>query len=385
MHENNRQPTEDLFAHTRMSFGDHVEELRRHLWRAVAGFGIIMLLVFVLDAIGFATGTPVGVGKRVMQMISLPVERELQRFYEQRVRKVLARLEDDPALRVANRPTAFVREGFYRHQLVAALQGQPAAVVNGFPRPTTPAEPGLPDANARVIAEGDVYKLWVRHEEPLRDAALLQQAERHVGKRPNLKTLSLAEGMMVYFKVATVCGVVLGSPWIFWQLWAFVAAGLYGHEKRLVRVYLPFSLGLFLAGVVVCEVLVLPRSIEALLWFNDWLDLEPDLRLSEWLGFAVMMPLVFGIAFQTPLVMMLLERVGIVSAQSYSRKRGPAWFLLAVFAAVATPSPDWQNMLLLWLPLGCLYELGIVLCRVSPRRREAPDSAVPGPGELVEV
>ncbi|HEV3256994.1 MAG TPA: twin-arginine translocase subunit TatC, partial [Gemmataceae bacterium] len=327
------------------------------------------------------------VGKPVMHLISLPVERELQKFYDRRVQKVLARLEQDPALREANRPTAFVREGFYREQLLAALRGQPAAVVNRFPNPTTEADEagGPPNEKDRVIPEGDVYKLWVRHEEPLRDAALRQKAEQHVGRRPNLKTLSLTEGMMVYFKVATVCGVVLGCPWIFWQLWAFVAAGLYGHEKRGVRVYLPFSLGLFLAGIALCELWVLPRSIEALLWFNEWLDLEPDLRLSEWLGFAVLMPLVFGLAFQTPLVMLFLERLGVLDAGSYRKKRILAWFLLAVFAAIATPSPDAWPMLMLWLPMGCLYELGILLCRVFPHRQDQPDLGVPGPEEMVEV
>jgi sec-independent protein translocase protein TatC len=177
--------------------------------------------------------------------------------------------------------------------------------------------------------------------------------------------MSVTEAMMVYFKVTLACGFVLGSPWVFWQIWAFVGAGLYPHEKRLVRFYLPFSLGLFVAGILVCQFLILPKVIEALLGFNEWLDLEPDLRLSEWLGFAVMMPLIFGIAFQTPFVMVFLNRLGFISVAAMRQKRRLAWLTMAVLAAVINPSPDLWSMLLLWAPLVLLYELGILLCGLS--------------------
>jgi sec-independent protein translocase protein TatC len=124
-------------------------------------------------------------------------------------------------------------------------------------------------------------------------------------------------GQRLVGKVAIVTGFVIGSPWIFWQIWMFIAAGLYPHEKRLVNVYLPVSLGLFFLGVIICQFGVMPEAIKALLWFNEFLDFEPDLRLNEWLGFAIMMPLVFGLSFQTPLVMLFLERVGILSIEQY--------------------------------------------------------------------
>jgi sec-independent protein translocase protein TatC len=114
----------------------------------------------------------------------------------------------------------------------------------------------------------------------------------------------------------------------------------------------------------------MPAAVEALLGFNEWLGLEPDLRLSEWLGFTLLMPLVFGISFQTPLVMLLLERLGILGVEAYRGKRRIAWFVLAVFAAIVTPSVDFYSMVFLWVPLGLLFELGIVLCRW---RRRPPD------------
>jgi sec-independent protein translocase protein TatC len=239
-----------------------------------------------------------------------------------------------------------MQQGFIREQFRAALRGEPAAVVNRFPRPTAEQKEGT-SSGSRKFTEADIYKLWVRQEEPLREAVLRQMAANIVGKRPSLKTLSPTEVVVVYFKAAVVCGIVFGSPWIFGQIWAFVAAGLYPYEKRSVHLYLPFSVGLFLAGVALCEFWVLPQSVAALLGFNEWLDFEPDFRLSEWLGFAVWMPVLFGLSFQTPLVMLVAGRLGMVTVAGYRRSRKLAWFLLAALAALVTPSPDAQNMLLL--------------------------------------
>jgi sec-independent protein translocase protein TatC len=149
---------------------------------------------------------------------------------------------------------------------------------------------------------------------------------------------------------------------VFYHIWAFVAAGLYPNEKKLVHVYLPFSLALFLGGVVICQFAVMPRAVEAMLWFNEWLDLDATLRLEEWLSFALLMPVVFGLSFQTPLVMMFAHKIGVITVDMYREKRRIAWFSMSIFAALITPSVDPVSMLFLWVPMGCLYELGILLC-----------------------
>ena len=141
------------------------------------------------------------------------------------------------------------------------------------------------------------------------------------------------------------------------QLWSFVAAGLYPHEKRLVNVYLPYSIGLFLVGVFLCEFFVIPKAVGALLWFNEWLGLEPDLRLNEWLGFAILMPVVFGVSFQTPLVMLFTERIGIFDVPTFRSYRRIAWFVMALIAAIILPATDAMSMLLLAGPMCVLYEL----------------------------
>jgi sec-independent protein translocase protein TatC len=123
---------------------------------------------------------------------------------------------------------------------------------------------------------------------------------------------------------------------------------------------------------------VLPVSVRYLLSFHEWLGYEPDLRLSEWLGFALFLPLVFGLAFQTPLVMFVLDRLGIVDADVYRRNRRLAVFLLFVAAAVLTVTPDMVGMLSLALPLWLLYEAGILLCHLSGGTpRSTPEDLLP--------
>ena len=103
-----------------------------------------------------------------------------------------------------------------------------------------------------------------------------------------------------------------------------------------------------------------------MLSFNEWLGVEPELRLSEWLSLAVMAPLVCGAAFQTPLVMVFLERTGIVQVELYTKNRKMAFFLLAIVAAFLAAAPDALNMGMLAVPLWALYEFGTVLCRFAP-------------------
>ncbi len=336
---------EDYFQPTRMSLGGHLEDLRLHLWRAVVGFFLIVLTCFLLDLTGYLTDTPIGVGKPAMDWLCLPVEQELARFHDRRLDKsvqaFLARHQGRPEILVELELPALACA------LVPLLGLKvPDAPPEGAPRPTATVRARLAPENWRPLV-GEL---------------------RNLIRPPRLATMSVTEAMGVYFKVTFVCAVVLASPWLFWQIWSFVAAGLYPHEKRYVHHFLPFSLGLFLAGVALCQLIVMPKAVEVLLEFNEWLGLEPDLRLSEWLGFTLVMPLVFGVSFQTPLVMLVLERLGVLTVAAYQDKRRFAWFFLAVFAAVITPSVDLYSMLFLWVPLGLLYELGIWLCLLAPSR-----------------
>src|SRR5262249_24888829 len=241
--------------------------------------------------------------------------RALARFHQRRLEKLVDRLrEGDPQLLDANQP----------RQVEILVSASCLARALGLP--------------------GEKFEeQWMPLPVRIRplDWSLLAGGAIRLGNRPpSLMSLTVTEPFMVYFKVSACCGVVLASPWIFYQLWLFVAAGLYPHEKQHIHVNLPLSIALFLGGVALCEWVVLPTGVDYLLSFNDWLGYEPDLRLSDWLSFALMMPLIFGLAFQTPLVMVLLERIGVFRVRDYQHHRRLAMFLLAVLAAIVSVTPD---------------------------------------------
>lgn len=377
--QNDQYPDpDDLFSDTRMTFGEHIEDLRTHLIRAIKGFFIGFVLALI-------------VAKWVLQFIAAPVERQLESFWnrynQQQYQEIRAKMEKG----------AFANLGAIRMPVRLDLNQLRSALDLPAPKRDQPAidlilslEPlfekmGIDDwIDPRKINSSHWVEINAQIADPLPFAADLVSLTDIV-RPPKLSTLSIQEAFVVWFLVAMATGFVLSSPWVFIQIWSFVAAGLYPQEKKLVNVYLPFSILLFLGGVLICEFFVMDRAVEALLWFNEWLGLKPDLRLNEWLGFAIFMPLVFGLSFQTPLVMWILERIGIFNIDTYRRHRKISLFLMAVFAALITPSTDPVSMLMLWVPMSLLYELGIFLCWMSPPRNGPFDPDFPESDELVEV
>lgn len=351
---------DDFFSETRMSFGDHIEELRLYLWRAIGGLAFCLVIGFVLDAVGYYTewrigGYDFGIGRPLMEIIQSPVEKALRdydkRLYDKAMKEAERRGEkEDPAAQPMKLPVRFGADA------VRKMRGLPA---------DAPVEP--------LDLEIDVRPDKVR--------PLVKQGEI-VTKSRGLTTLSVQEALVVYFKVSLVAGLVIASPWVFFQIWSFVAAGLYPHEKKLVHIYLPFSLGLFLGGVCVCQFLVMPQAVAAMLWFNEWLGITPDLRLNEWLSFAIWMPVIFGLSFQTPLVMLFMGKLGVADVPFFATKRKYAYFAMLIFAAFITPSPDAITMLMLAVPMCLLYELGIILIKLQPPSEFADEEHS---DELIEV
>src|SRR5690606_17812732 len=190
-----------------------------------------------------------------------------------------------------------------------------------------------------------------------------------------LKTFSVQEGFMMYFKAALGAAIVIASPWVFYQLYSFVAVGLYAHERRFVNLSLPFSVLLFLSGVFLCYFIMFPYMLQFFLGANSWMDLEPEIRLNEWVGFAVMITLLFGVMFQLPLLMLTLERVGIVTYEMLAGKRKIAIFVNFIVAAIVTPA-DPTTQIALAVPMCLLFELGLLLMRYFQRSNPF---AVPDP------
>ena len=329
---------QDLFSEEQsmvtMSFGEHIEELRVRLILALIGLFVGVLIVFV---------PPLDIGWRVMKKMEEPAKVALDEFYKAEYQKKRDKAELEkavsPHLQAVVEADAFVAE---LRRIAPKLELPQAESLKGqsFVMPVQFVSTGIID----VVRESTVQ---------------IDQS---------LVSLAPLETLTIFFMVCLVAGLVIASPWVFYQIWAFVAAGLYRHERSYVTKYLPFSLGLFLAGVFLCFLFVLPITLKFLLQFNVWLGVAPTLRLSDWMGFATILPLVFGISFQTPLVMLFLEKIGIFTAQDYRAKRKFAILIITITAAVITPGQDPFSMILLAIPMIFLYELGILLI-VSGQRK----------------
>lgn len=339
-------PTDrDLFEEEQgmaaMSFGDHLEELRRHLILALLG-------LFVGVTITFIPG--LSLGMRVLRKMQDPAQQALVQFYK---KQSLERAE-------------LAREHEARTTSVVAYipPGDLARAVRGL-------YPQLPAIDETALEKAAPLAVAMSF-----DQAGMIAVENQVTRQPNaLVSLAPMEGFAIFFMVCLVTGLVIASPWVFYQLWAFVAAGLYRHERAYVYRLLPFSLGLFLAGVALCFFVALPWTLQFLLEFNVWLGIDPTLRISEWMGFATILPLIFGASFQTPLVMLFLERIGIFTAHDYRSQWRMAVFIIIVAAAVITPTQDPFSLSLLAVPMIALYGLGIFLVSRKKTTEEAAVAA----------
>jgi sec-independent protein translocase protein TatC len=185
--------------------------------------------------------------------------------------------------------------------------------------------------------------------------------------RVKIKSFNAQEAFSVYVKASLLVGILLASPWLFYQIWHFVAAGLYPHERHYVHIYLPFSLGLFLMGAALAFFIVFQPVLNFLLSFNRSLGIDPDPRINEWLGFVLLLPVGFGVGFQLPLVMLFLERINVFTVRNYLAYWRVAILVIFVLAAILAP-PDPYSMLLMAFPLTFLYFGGIFLCKFLPKK-----------------
>jgi sec-independent protein translocase protein TatC len=175
-----------------------------------------------------------------------------------------------------------------------------------------------------------------------------------------LIVLAPADPFIVYMKIAMIAGLILSSPWIFYQLWMFVVAGLYPRERQYVRLAVPFSAALFITGALFFLYIVAPISLRFFLQFGQFIDVTPSWTLQKYISFVTVLMLVFGIGFQTPIAIFFLNRTGLVSIEALRRSRKYVLLLIVIIAAIATP-PDVVSQITLAIPLYLLFEMGILL------------------------
>jgi len=189
--------------------------------------------------------------------------------------------------------------------------------------------------------------------------------------RQKLYFFSPTEAFWANLQVALFGGFLLALPVVMYQLWRFIAPALYRTERRFVLLFVGVSVGLFLLGVVFCDLVAFPFALHFLIDFGLSGGLIPLLSVGVYLGFAVKFYFAFGLIFELPLLLTMLARIGLITASMLARHRRHALLINAIAAAVLTPTTDVFNMMVMLVPLTLLYEVGIWGARIFGRRAPA--------------
>ncbi|MEW6355832.1 MAG: twin-arginine translocase subunit TatC [Planctomycetota bacterium] len=194
-------------------------------------------------------------------------------------------------------------------------------------------------------------------------AAPHQKTMRILGFSPDLKVLTYQEAFITLMKVCFIAGLFISSPIVIHQMWMFVAAGLYDHEKRYVHIFAPISLGCFLIGMLFGYFILIPFGLRFLLTVVGDVA-SPIIRMSDYVSLLMLLTLVLGLVFQLPLIVLFLVKIDVVTADTLRRERRYAILAAFVVGAILTP-PDPGTQIMVAVPAIGLYEIGILIAAFS--------------------
>jgi Tat protein translocase TatC len=329
--EQSDEPREDIAF---MSVGDHLEELRRRLIYSFLGF-----LVFFIIALFFQ--------EPLLRVLTRP------HFWAQEYLKetIQQRYQQD----LKNNP-----EQIRWSRLLEACSIE----LDNSGYPIVP-----------VIESGKGNSSEVTSFEITRQIVALLY-EDHVKANyppPQLMVLKDQESFLVYMKVCAVFALLLGIPFTLYNFWKFIAAGLYPHERSIIYIAAPLSMGLFVAGILFGYFLLIQYGLKFLITYGNPEIIRASMTLGFYFGLFVLLTLVVGIIFQLPMVMLALGKIGIVTPASLRRHRKIAILLAVIVGAVLTP-PDPVTQVMLAMPVIFLYEFGLILVRLTVPDEDAEDS-----------
>lgn len=350
------RPKDDLFENSTMTFGEHLEELRRALGKA-----ILWLLGGMLIGLFFAD--------RVILYVQTPLEFAIQEF---KVDQDLHRLGyDDPQADDLKPLRNFLSQNALIWEVIYEIPEQFQTLTpESIQQPSNQASEDIADGNhesSAAVATADPVEL-AKLLGSLPDPEVLKPKLQLRQDKAGLSSLKIEEPFMIWVKAGLIVGAVIASPMIFSSLWSFIAAGLHSHERKYVYIYLPVSVTLFVSGVVLAFFLVLHYVLNFLLAFNGSMGVTATPQLTYYVNFVLILPLGFGIAFQLPLVMLFLQRIGLFETDAYISSWKIAVLVIFVLSMLLTPA-DVTSMIALAIPLLFLYALGILMCMFIPRGR----------------
>jgi sec-independent protein translocase protein TatC len=367
----------------RMTIGEHLEELRWHVFKAVGyvGVALIVCLIFQDELMTWATAPHITVMERI--------ERDARVGQGELDRDVLALLADIDK-RDKDLNEAVNRVERREAQLHAALQDsdETEARLEELKDELEELEDELDEL------EDDMGGLDLDVVRERRRALLERRAD--LGARVELEVrplidknatppkqeltqLKYQEAFISALKLSLVAAMFLASPIVVFELWRFVSKGLYPNERKYVRFFFPLSLIAFICGGAFGYYLLIPLGLQFLVTYGNPEQVTGAIALGDYLSLFTTMTLVVGAVFELPLVMSFLSLVGIVPPQIYRKHR--RFFILGAFigGALLTP-PDPVTQILMAIPILLLYELGIISSTILYRKRqEQPEPDPPDP------
>ncbi len=180
---------------------------------------------------------------------------------------------------------------------------------------------------------------------------------------------NLPEMFITYLKVSLIAGVLLSAPFIFYQLWLFIAPGLYQREKKYIFPFVIFSTILFVGGALFGYFVVFPFGFKFFIGFsNEYVKALPSVK--QYFSFSIKLLFAFGVVFELPVVVFFLAKMGVITPEFLKKKRKYAILLTFVVAAILTP-PDVITQCMMAGPLLILYEIGIIVARIA--RKKEPE------------
>jgi sec-independent protein translocase protein TatC len=223
-----------------------------------------------------------------------------------------------------------------------------------------------------AVVGGFVEPIFHRLMQPVLDSLPEKQRALHY--------TSYIEPLMVYLKVALYGGIFVAVPWVLYQLWQFIAPGLYRKEKRVVVPFLLSGTLLFYGGAVFCYFVIMPAAFPAMAAIATDPSLSPVLTMSEQLSLVLGMLLGFGIVFEVPVIIAFLAMVGLVNWRMLAKYRRIAVVVNVTVAAIITPTGDPLNLAFMAVPLILFYEIGIVLARILGKKSPGEAAIVKAEG-----
>ncbi len=335
---------DDLFEKSSMTFGEHLEELRIALVKSSIWLGLGMILGLMLAT-------------QVVTYMQGPLEKSLENFYKKKSLREMAASSGTPVpadLETWMKDNKVVSQYVWIDPQRLSFKNLPAPAVAEAPETASNDSPPV----AQYMADAD--------SEGLPDPSKMIKLRMFVGVKASTEALGLQEPFMIWLKAAFVVAAVVASPGIFYHLWQFISSGLYPHERRYVYFFLPTSLILFWSGACLAFFVIFQLVIDFLLDFNANMGIGASPRLTDYMSFALFLPLGFGVAFQLPLAMLVLERLGIFSYETYLSQWRIAVLAIAFISMILTPA-DMVSMIGMGVPLVALYFLGIAMCKYLPR------------------